>query len=381
MNVEKLLVTGDRFMINRHQLLFKELSSHIEDIQYLSIDKFSEAKRLKKVAKLIKKRLPFLPIKSVSSIRKSANSFINTSRNLEKKIRNLKSKPDLIFHLYGLYSPLWDEFDIPYVTYLDYTMALARRNWSLWAPFSTEQEFASWIECERRGYQNTQHLFTMSGLAKRSLIEDYGINPEKITVVGTSGKFLEPYQGEKEFGSKQILFNGSDFKRKGGNLLLAAFEKVKQAIPEAKLIIVGDDLSINQDGVYNPGYISSSSVMKNLFIETDLVVAPALCEPLGIFSIEAMNYGVPCIVSDNGGISEIIDREVSGIVISQPTPELLASQIIALLSDTNLLKEMSENVRDKVKNLLNWDHIANKMSTAISEIEFKVEKKKIECSL
>ena len=367
-NVEKLLVTGDRFMINRHQLLFQELSSHIGDIQYLDIDKFSDAKLLKQGFKFIKKRLPFLPIKPVSNIRKSANIFINTSRNVEKKIRNLESKPDLIFHLYGLYSPLWDEFDIPYVTYLDYTMALARKNWCLWAPFSTEEEFASWIECERRGYQNTQHLFTMSNLAKRSLIEDYGINPEKITVVGTSGIFIEPYQGEKKFGSKQNLFNGSDFKRKGGDLVLAAFEKVKQRIPEAKLIIVGDNLSIKQDGVYNPGYISSSSAMKNIFIETDLVVAPALCEPLGIFSIEAMNYGVPCIVSENGGISEIIDGEVSGIVISQSTPDLFANQIVGLLSDTNLLKEMSENARHKVKNLFNWNNIANKMSTAISAI-------------
>lgn len=368
MNAKKILVTGDRFMINRHQILFQELSSHVEDIQYLNIEKLSDAKLLKQIGKLVKKRLSFLPIKSASSLRKNANNFIKTSRDLEKKIRSLKSKPDLIFHLYGMYSPFWDEFDIPYVTYLDYTMALARRNWSPWAPFSTEQEFASWIECERRGYENTHHLFTKTNLVKRSLIEDYSINPDKITVVGTSGKFLEPYQGEKEFGSKQILFNGSDFKRKGGDLVLAAFEKVKQAIPEAKLVIVGDNLSINQDGVYNPGYISSALAMKNLFIETDLVVAPAICEPLGIFSIEAMNYGVPCIVSDNGGISEIIDHEVSGIVISHRTPELLASQTIKLLSDSNVLKEMSQNVRHKVKNLLNWNHIANKMSLVLLEI-------------
>ncbi len=367
MNIEKLLITGDKFMINRHQLLFQELSSYIGDIQYLDVDKLSEAKLLKKFGKLIKKRLPFLPIKSVSSFRKNANSYINTSRYVEKKIRSLKSKPDFIFHLYGMYSPLWDKFDIPYVTYLDYTMALARRNWSEWAPFSTEKDFASWIECEGRGYQNTHHIFTKTNQVKLSLIEDYSLNPNKITVVGTSGKFLEPYEGEKEFGSKQILFNGSDFKRKGGDLVLAAFKKVKQKIPEAKLIIVGNNLSINQDGVYNPGYISSASAMKNLFIETDLVVAPAICEPLGIFSIEAMNFGVPCIVSDNGGMSEIIDSEVNGIVIPAPTPELLASKTIELLSNTNLLEKMSQNVRHKVKTLFTWNYIANKILDKLSE--------------
>ncbi len=368
MNVKTLLVTGDRFMINRHQLLFQEMSSHIGDIKYLNVDKLSEAKLLKQIGKLVKKRLSFLPVKSASSLRKNADSFIKTSRNVEKRIRSLKSKPDLIFHLYGMYSPLWDEFDIPYVTYLDYTMALAKRNWSAWAPFATEQDFHYWLECERRAYQNTHHIFTKSNLVKHSLIEDYGVNPQKITVAGTSGKFLEPYQGKKKFGSKQILFNGSDFKRKGGDLVLAAFKKVKQEIPLAKLVIIGNNLSINQDGVCNRGYISSSSAMKNLFVETDIVVAPAICEPVGLFSIEAMNFGVPCIVSDNGGISEIIDSESDGIVISQPTPELLANQMTRLLSDINLLEKMSENTRQKVKNLSNWNHIANKMSKKLSEI-------------
>ena len=368
MNIEKLLVTGDRFMINRHQLLFQEMSPHIGDIQYLSVEKLSEAKLIKKIGKLVKKRLSFLPLKSPSSLRKNADSFIKTSRNLEKRIRSLKSKPDLIFHLYGMYSPLWDKFDIPYVTYLDYTMALAKRNWLPWAPFGTEQEFASWIECERRAYQNTHHLFTKTSLVKRSLIEDYGVNPNKITVAGTSGKFLEPLQGKKEFGSKQIVFNASDFERKGGDTVLAAFKIVKKEIPEAKLVIVGNNLSINQDGVCNPGYISSSSVMKNLFIETDIVVAPAICEPLGLFSLEAMNFGVPCIVSDNGGISEIIEHELDGIVISQPTPNILANQMIRLLSDINLLENMSENIKRKIQHLSNWNHIANNMSNKLLEI-------------
>ncbi|MEO1378096.1 MAG: glycosyltransferase family 4 protein, partial [Cyanobacteria bacterium J06635_10] len=304
----------------------------------------------------------------VSSFRKNAKSFINTSCYLEKKIRSLKYKPDLIFHLYGMYSPLWNKFDIPYVTYLDYTMALARRNWTPWAPFSTEKDFASWIECEGRGYQNTHHIFTKTNQVKRSLIEDYSVNPHKITVVGTSGKFLEPYQGEKEFGSKQILFNGSDFKRKAGDLVLTAFKKVKQKIPESKLIIVGNNLSINQDGVDNRGYISSASAMKNLFIDTDLLVAPSICEPLGIFSIEAMNFGVPCIVSDNGGMSEIIENDVNGIIIPQGNPELLASKIIGLLSNSNVLKEMSQNVRHTVKTLFNWNHIANQILQTLLEI-------------
>jgi hypothetical protein len=60
------------------------------------------------------------------------------------------------------------------------------------------------------------------------------------------------------------LFNGSDFDRKGGDLVLAAFQKVQQVLPKAKLIVIGKRLSIQPDGIINPGKISSSA-MRDLF--------------------------------------------------------------------------------------------------------------------
>ena len=368
MEINKVLVTGDRDMIRRHQFLFNAMSSYSLSIDYLPIDSLYNLKLLKNLARKIHSSFPFFPVKRASSLRKTHHSFVKKSQQAEQKIKKLKYTPDLVFHLYGMFSPFQEESAIPYTTYLDYTMALARKNWGSWAPFKTEEAFLAWIECERKAYKNASHIFAKSGCVKTSLIKNYNIKPENITVIHSSGQFSEPYQGEKKFSSNKILFNGSDFERKGGDLLVAAFKQVRQAIPEAQLIIVGEKLSIDVDGVYNPGRISSPSEMKKLFLDADLVVSPARCEPLGLFLIESMNYGIPCIVTAQDGMPEIIEHQVNGIVLDRSNSDLLAGQIIDLLSSRSILEMMSKNARHKVQKQYNWRTIASRISEVLSSI-------------
>ena len=367
MKLKKILVTGERDIIQRHHLLFHTMSTYIEDFDYLAVDNLSNSKVLKSFVKSIYRKLPFLPEFRASSLRKNPKNFIEKSLRCEQKINQLKYTPELIFHLYGMFSPLWNRWDIPYVAYLDYTMALARKNWLPWAPFPTEKSFNDWIDCERKAYQNARHIFTKSNCAKSSLVNDYDINSEKITIVYSSGQFLEPYQGEKKIGSKQILFNASDFARKGGDLVLDAFKKIKQIIPEVKLVVVGEKISIHEEGIVNLGQVSSEKI-KQLFLDTDLVVSPAHCEPLGLFLLEAMNHGIPCIVSKQDGMPEIIEHEANGIVIEQPNSEQIAKEIIDLLSDNQRLKRMSNNAKDKIIDIFNWYRVSNKIATQLSNL-------------
>jgi glycosyltransferase involved in cell wall biosynthesis len=78
--------------------------------------------------------------------------------------------------------------------------------------------------------------------------------------------------------------------------------------------------------------------------------------------MEAMNYGIPCIVSANDAMPEIVDDRVNGIVIERLTPECLAHHIINLLNDTSVLTKMSKEARQKIKNRLNWNDIAKNIS-------------------
>ncbi|MBW4506248.1 MAG: glycosyltransferase family 4 protein [Scytonematopsis contorta HA4267-MV1] len=371
MQNKTVLVTGEPIFLKRHEFLFRAMSQHFENINFLPRDK-----------EWYEYTLPRILIKALYTIRtgslskanayfqKNKIAFILKSQRTEQQIKQMQFRPDIVFHIFGTYSPFLHKSDIPYVIYLDYTVALAEKKWSGWAYFINAQQRENWVECERRTYTLAQHIFCMSSIVKKSLIQDYSIEPEKITVVGSSGDFQLPYVGEKQFGSQQILFNGSDFKRKGGDLVIAAFKKVKQAIPSAKLIIIGKKLPLNEneDGIENPGHVSSRADIHNLFLNTDLVIAPAYCDPFPTFLMEAMNYGIPCIVSANDGMPEIVTDKETGIVISEPTADVLANHIIDLLNNPLLLTSMSHAARDKIKNKLNWNKIAEQIAKQIAEI-------------
>ena len=368
MKLDRVLITGERYLISRHNLMFQAMSDETTQFDYLPIDNLSNSQALKNFVKSIYRKLPFLPEIRASSLRKNPQTFIHNSQICQNKIAQLSYKPDLIFHVYGMFAPFWDNWCIPHVHYLDYTMALAKKNWIPWAPFTNEKSYRAWLDCEHKTYHQARHLFTISSCAKQSLIEDYDINPDKITVVHAAGKFTELNRSEKKFGSKQIIFNASDFKRKGGDILVASFKKVKQTIPEAKLIIVGEKLSLKSPGIENPGFVSFEEI-KTIFQNTDLVVSPAYCEPFGWFLVEAMNYGIPCIVSQQDGMPEIVEHDVNGIVIKQPNPNTLAQEIINLLIDIPRLESMSVAARNTVATKFTWEHIGSKISQVLLNLE------------
>jgi glycogen synthase len=256
----------------------------------------------------------------------------------------------------------------PNSRYLDYTMALAEKAWTPWATFSSRKERDAWLRCETQLYQRSHHLFVMSDIVKNSLINDYDIEAQKITTVGLASIFREPHKGIKTFGTQRILFNGSDFERKGGDIVLKAFEIVKKTLPNASLTVIGKNIKTSVAGIETPGSVSSNAALKELFLNADLVIAPAHCEPMGIFILDAMSCGVPCIVSANdwNGIPEFLEHGVDGIKINQLLPELLAENIISLLGNSSSLKSMSQAAQNRVKAQLNWNAIANKIVQTLS---------------
>lgn len=361
LQIKKILVTGESPYLERHNFLFQALSSHVEKVETLERQPEWYEER---IARLVLKYLYTLRVFSRSKadtlFQKNSREFIAKSLRFEHRIQQLNTSPDFVLHIFNTFSPFWNINSIPYAVYLDYTMALSKQSQLPWAYFIDQKEQNQWMACERQLFQRAKYLFTQSQLVKNSLISSYEIEPEKIIVVGASGNFLDPYKGEKNFGTQRLLFNGSDFQRKGGDLVLAAFQQVKRVLPNAKLTVIGRKLLTQPEGVENPGHVSPSE-LKNLFLNTDLVLAPAQCDPFPRFVMEAMNYGVPCVVSNRDGMPEIVDHEINGVVMDELTPDQLADTLIELLSDPNRLAEMSQAAQHKIRTQLNWNVVAHKM--------------------
>jgi glycogen synthase len=364
MKIENLLVTGESIFIDRRKFLFMEMAKQIKNIDFLPRKtEWYERNIFRQSIKAFYTMRMRSRSKANSLFEKNADAFILKSKHSEHQISQMERTPDYVFHLFGTYSPFWNRADIPYAVYLDYTMALAEKAWIPWATFSSPKQRDAWLTCETKLYQHSHHLFVMSDIVKNSLIKDYGIDTQRITIVGLGSIFEEPYEGIKTFGTQRILFNGSDFERKGGDVVLKAFEIVKKSLPNASLTVIGKKLKTSVAGVENPGSVASNAALEKLFLNADLVIAPAHCEPMGIFIVDAMSCGVPCIVSANdwNGIPEFLEHGVDGIKINQLLPELLAEHIISLLGNTPSLESMSQAARNRVKAQLNWNTIADKI--------------------
>ena len=98
------------------------------------------------------------------------------------------------------------------------------------------------LAAERRLYDRTQLIFTMSDWLRRSFVDDFGQSPDKVVTVG-AGANLEsvPEAPERTFASPRILFGGMRWERKGGPQLLEAFRRVRRERADAELWIVGPE--------------------------------------------------------------------------------------------------------------------------------------------
>jgi len=91
----------------------------------------------------------------------------------------------------------------------------------------------------------------------------------------------------------------------------------------------------------------------------DVSVFPSTYEPFGIVAIEAMLAGAPVVVSDIGGLNEIVDHGINGMKAYAGNPNSLADSILALLFDHKLADTVVKNAKAKVKAEYNWTKITS----------------------
>jgi glycogen synthase len=163
---------------------------------------------------------------------------------------------------------------------------------------------------------------------------------------------------EGPYGSHAIIFNGSDFERKGGDRVLAAFAIVRERFLDASLTIVAHTALMEGNGVRMAHTVTRQDLL-SLFDKTDVVLAPTRLDVLPGFVLEAMSRGVVPILSDADSVREIITDGTEGYIVSPPTPELLAERICDLFEDHHLLlRNLGTASRKRIEKSWTWDAVA-----------------------
>jgi glycogen synthase len=105
------------------------------------------------------------------------------------------------------------------------------------------------------------------------------------------------------------------------------------------------------------GFMDEKSLLR-LQKCADVSVVPSLFEPFGIVALEAMAAKSPVIVSDTGGMSEIVEHDVTGVKVYPNNPDSLAWGINKVLLDDKFRQWIRENAYRVVQEKYGWDKIA-----------------------
>jgi glycosyltransferase involved in cell wall biosynthesis len=168
-------------------------------------------------------------------------------------------------------------------------------------------------------------------------IVHYGIEPDGLP---------EPYRG----GEPRLLCVGRLIPIKGHIVLFRAFAEARRRVPSLRLDIAGrgplepalralvKELEI-EDAVHFLGYVVP---VQRAIEEAAIVVVPSMGEGFGMVALEAMERARPVIAAEIGGLGELVEEGVTGVLVPPGEAEPLAEAIVRLASDLALAGEMGE---------------------------------------
>ena len=212
-------------------------------------------------------------------------------------------------------------------------------------------------KCETKIYSDATLIFTLGSLSAYSLITQYQIPDEKVFTVysGSNVNYENDINSDRAF-TKNILFVGVEWERKGGPTLLKVFEKVLVKHPDASLTIVGcAPKNVVLPNCKIVGKIPVSEVFEYYYAAT-IFCLPTLREPFGIAFIEAMNFHLPIVANNIGSIPDLVKNDFNGYLIDNSIDDY-ANAICDLLDHPEKCREMGDNGYQLAKSKFTWNRV------------------------
>lgn len=243
---------------------------------------------------------------------------------------------------------------MPTIVSLDRTAAQASREYT--KP-SLRWTFAPNLRLDQKVFEAAKSIVSFSEAARQSVIQDYGISPEKVTVVYPGVDLERIPVADLTHQEKQkpynILFVGGDFRRKGGYDVVQVF--LDRFADQAELhIVTQTPIDVSHPRIHLYKNIKAyTPEWLQLYHQADVFVLPTYAEPFGWVFLEAMAAGLPIVATRITAIPEMVTHGENGLLIEPGDRAALAQSIAQLMQNRELGPKMGAKGRQLVEQQFN----------------------------
>ncbi|MDR3137745.1 MAG: glycosyltransferase family 4 protein [Tannerellaceae bacterium] len=231
---------------------------------------------------------------------------------------------------------------------------------------------------EKNGMDYADHIITVSNLTRQTVIEKYHQHPDKVTTVHNA---VEPLSSEilaikdkRGVKDKVITFLGRITMQKGPEYFVEAAAKVLSKANNVRFVMAGSgDMTDKVIRLVASRHISDkfhfTGFMKGIQVyevlkSSDAYVMPSVSEPFGISPLEAMQCGVPTIISKQSGCAEILEH---AICVDYWDIEAMADAMYSIVTYPSMYRFLREEGKKEVDNI-KWEYAGEKVRRIYEQV-------------
>ncbi|MBO4372444.1 MAG: glycosyltransferase family 4 protein [Bacteroidales bacterium] len=228
---------------------------------------------------------------------------------------------------------------------------------------------------EQHGMQQADAVITVSKHTRDTVIDKYGIDPDKVFAIYNGVDFKpDRRKYKKPAGEKLVTFLGRITYQKGPRYFIEAAFKVLKQLKNVRFVMAGGGDMLNQmvtaaarlgiaDRFHFTDFLNHDEV-RHLLAVSDIYVMPSVSEPFGIAPLEAVRSGVPVIISRQSGVAELLKHAIK---VDYNDVDAIADAIHALIKFPSLSKSIVKAARNEVRSL-KWQECAKQISAVYNNV-------------
>jgi glycogen synthase len=240
----------------------------------------------------------------------------------------------------------------------------------------TGPETKGWIyEMEKRALAKADYVIAVSQYTTKILRDHYDVPADKIFPIYHGLEPISPFRTEKTTSEKLVVFVGRMAEQKGPTYFLEIAGKVAAQYPNVRFIMAGTGPLLQElkeseiahslrEKLEFTGFLDRMEVFE-LLSRADVFCMPSVSEPFGLSALEAAQFGVPVVLSNQTGASEVLRNALKA---DYHDSDKMADHILRLLQDDTLRKLTITETFYDIENLT-WENTAEEIMDVFQQVQ------------